>query len=136
MSSVLRDFAFAGRLLRRSPGFTSIALLTLALSIGANTTLFGIIRAVLLRPLAYPEPERIVALWERNLRLGFDQELVTPGDFADWRSESSVFSAIGFTAAWPGSRLINLLGAHGIERIAGAYASSGYFEVLGIKAIL
>src|SRR5689334_17760769 len=97
MSAVWRDFVFAGRLLRKSPGFTSIALLTLALSIGANTALFSIIQAVLLRPLPYPEPERIVALWERNPRLGFEQELVTPGDLADWRSETHVFSAIGYS---------------------------------------
>src|SRR5215472_996900 len=136
MDAVLRDLVFASRLLRKSPGFTSIALLTLALSIGANTALFSIIRAVLLRPLPYPEPERLVALWERNPRLGFEQELVTPGDFADWSSESRVFSAIGYSPAWPGARLINLVGPQGVERIPGAYASSGYFDVLGIKPML
>lgn len=136
MSAVLRDLVFASRLLRKSPGFTWIALLTLAISIGANTSLFSIIRAVLLRPLPYPEPGRIVALWERNPRLGFEQELVTPGDFADWSSESRVFSAIGYSPAWPGARLINLVGPQGAERIPGAYASSGYFDVLGIKPML
>jgi len=118
MGSLRRDLAFAIRLLKKSPGFTSIALLTLAVSIGANTALFGIIRAVLLRPLPFPEPDSIVALWERNPRLGFEQELVTPGDFADWRSESHAFSALGYTPAWPGSRLMNLVGRHGTERIA------------------
>ena len=136
VSSVLRDFAFAIRLLRKSPGYASIALLTLALSIGTNTALFGIVRAVLLRPLPYPEPDRIVALWERNPRLGFEQELVTPGDFADWSSQSHAFSAIGFAPAWPGSRLFNLLGPTGTERIAGAYVSSGYFPVLGVEPLL
>ena len=136
MSAVLRDLVFASRTLRKSPGFTWIALLTLAISIGANTALFSIIRAVLLRPLPYPEPGRIVALWERNPRLGFEQELATPGDFADWSSQSRSFSAIGYSPAWPGARLVNMVGPQGAERIAGAYASSGYFDVLGIKPML
>ncbi|WP_321473127.1 ABC transporter permease [uncultured Paludibaculum sp.] len=136
MSAVLRDLLFACRVLRKSPGFTSIALLTLAFGIGANTALFSIVQAVLLRPLPYPEPERIVALWERNPRLGFERELVTPGDFADWSSETHVFTAIGYSPAWPGARLANLVGTEGTERIAAAYASSGYFDVIGIKPVL
>src|SRR5690242_14263599 len=100
------NLAFAGRLLKRNPGFTAVAVLILALSIGANTALFGIIRAVLLRPLPYPDPDRIVALWERNPRAGFEQELVTPGDFADWSAGTRAFSALGFTPAWPGARQV------------------------------
>lgn len=77
------------------------------------------------------------ALWERNPRLGFEQELVTPGDLADWRSESHVFSAIGYSPAWAGgpAHQLGRASRHGAN-CRGVRASSGYFDVLGIKPML
>src|SRR5215217_2947630 len=96
MESLLQDLRHGLRMLRKNPAFTGIAVLTLALGIGANTAIFSVINAVLLRPLPYPESERLVTLWERNTRLGFDQERVSPPDLADWQEQNSVLDDLGF----------------------------------------
>lgn len=102
------DFRHAGRLLKRAPGFTLAAVATLALAIGATTALFSVVRGVLLRPLPYPEPERIVLVWEVSPQ-GEGRNVVASANFLDWRRRSSSFAALGaFTRtvdrAWTGSR--------------------------------
>ena len=85
-NAVLQDVQFSLRSLRKNPGYTVAAVCTLALGVGANCAIFSLIRGVLLRPLPYRNADRVVVLWERNPAQAFEQELVRPGDFADWRN--------------------------------------------------
>jgi putative ABC transport system permease protein len=118
----------------RSSGFTTAAVLTLALGIGVNTALFSVIHTILLRPLPYRDPERLTILWERDARRGLNKELVTPGSFADWEAQSRhVFESLGYTPNWPGARSFLVVHSTFNERVAGAYASAGLFRVLGVE---
>src|SRR5260370_261330 len=94
MRDAWRDLRFGVRVLLKRPGFTVIAVLTLALGIGANTAIFGVVDAVLLRPLPFPHPERLVQIWERNQKRGDDHDSVMAANYLDWRSRSSVFDEL------------------------------------------
>ncbi|HEX5413776.1 MAG TPA: ABC transporter permease [Terriglobia bacterium] len=135
MTTLLQDLKYGLRMLARNPGFTAIAVLTLALGIGANTAIFSVINTVLLRPLPYHDPDRLVMLWERDPAKGIDHELVTGPDFIDWR-QNHVFTSMGFWAGFPGSTDFNLVGAQGTEKVAGIYASSTLFSVLGVQPLM
>src|SRR6266536_2108606 len=87
---IMSDLKFAFRQLVNKPGFTAVAVLTLALGIGANTAIFSIIHGVLLKPLPYPEPDRLVTLWERSPQRGIEQESVSGPNYLDWRAQNSV----------------------------------------------
>ncbi len=94
VDDLLKDLAYAARLLLRSPGFTLTAVLSLALGIGANTAIFSIVNAFLLRPLPFDRPERLVVLFERNV-VGVEQQMsVAPGNFLDWQASSTSFEQI------------------------------------------
>lgn len=123
-----RDLAYAIRMLRKNPGFSTAAVLTLALGIGANTTIFSICNAVLLKPLPYAEPDRIVMLWEqqRSGSLG----TVAPANFVDWRAQSRSFSEVA--ALNPFSSFI-LGDQDEPARLAGAAVSSNFFSLLGVR---
>ncbi|PYT03208.1 MAG: hypothetical protein DMF60_19095 [Acidobacteria bacterium] len=100
MESFLQDIRYSVRSLLETPGFTAVAIIVLALGIGANTAIFTVVNAVLLRPLPYPGSEQLAMLWETNPRfqIGLDTLPVTPGNFMDWREQNSVFeyvSALG-----------------------------------------
>jgi putative ABC transport system permease protein len=130
------DIRHAIRGFVRSPGFTTAAVLTLALGIGVNTALFSVIYAILLRPLPYRDPDRLTILWEWDARRGLNQELVTPGSFADWEAQSRhVFDALGYTPNWPGARSFLVVHSTFNERVAGAYASADVFRVLGVEPL-
>src|SRR5262252_3248996 len=91
---LMKDLAFAARLLRKSPGFTLTAVGSLALGIGANTAIFSIVNAFLLRPLPFDHPERIVSLFERNV-IGVEQQMgVAPGNFLDWQASATTFESM------------------------------------------
>ena len=85
----IADLRYALRALRASPVFTSIAVLTLALGIGPTTAIFSVIDTLLLRPLPYPEADRIVTIWQNNMREGSLRDEVAPGNFFDWRERSA-----------------------------------------------
>src|SRR6185436_1181878 len=97
----MSDLRFAIRQLLKNPGFTAVAVLTLALGIGATTTIFSIVNGVLLRPLEYPGSERIVNVWEvepkKDAQNNFNN-YTSPANFVDWRRENQVFEAIAFAA--------------------------------------
>jgi len=130
MRDLLQDVRYAVRALLKSPGFALIAVLTLALGIGANSAMFGVVNAVLLRPVPYPQPERLVRLYAT--RHGFHQGPVSYPNFLDWRQHSRSFEEM---AAY---RLdnFNLTGQGHPERLRGAMASAGLFAVLGINPIV
>src|SRR5881409_3452342 len=94
MSGVLQDVRYGLRVLRRQPAFTTVAVLTLALGIGANTAMFSVVNAVLLRPLPFKEPERLVTVWERNPKQGYDQNVAAPANFLDWKAQSRSFEQL------------------------------------------
>src|SRR5207249_10602565 len=91
---VMNDLKFAFRQLLKNPGFTAVAVLTLALGIGANTAIFSVVNAVLLRPLPFKEPERLVTAWERNPKQGYDQNVAAPANYLDWKAQSQSFAQL------------------------------------------
>jgi putative ABC transport system permease protein len=95
MTAFFRDIRYGVRSLRKRPGFTSVAVLTLALGIGANTAIFSITNAVVLRPLPYREPERLVTLWESAARSDESRVVVSPANYLDWREQSRSFEEMG-----------------------------------------
>jgi putative ABC transport system permease protein len=130
MGSLLQDLRFGWRMLRRQPAFAFIAVLTLALGVGANTAIFSVVDAVLLRPLPYPEPERLVMLWTSMKAQGIPQSGSAMPDFREWRDQSRSFEGLG--AFYYGD--FNLAGDGGEpERAQGARVTANLFDVLGIR---
>ena len=128
---MIKDVRYALRALARRPGFTVVAVITLALGIGANTAIFSVVYGVLLRPLAYPEPEQLVALRESNPLKQPDAQ-VAPANFLEWQRQNTVFSdlAVYRTVSY------NLTGDGNPERLLAGRASAGLFRTLGGKPII
>lgn len=95
MQSLLLDLRYALRFLKNSPGFTAVAVLTLALGIGANSAVFSLVNAVLLRPLPYPQPDRLVLIWESAPFFGLHDSPVSPTNYLDWRARARSFEDMG-----------------------------------------
>jgi putative ABC transport system permease protein len=127
----MNDLRFALRQLRKNPAFTIIAMLTLALGIGANTVVFSVVNAVLLRPLPYKDHNRLVMGWEANSEQGVDQNLVSAPNFLDWKDRSNSFEQI---AAFRPSLSYNLTGGDAPARISVMRASASLFPLLGVQA--
>jgi putative ABC transport system permease protein len=128
VGTLLQDIRYALRALRKSPEFTIIAVLTLALGIGANTALFSVVDAVLLRPLPFKNASRLVWGWG-NCPL-CDQGAVSPSDFLDYRAQSHSFEHYG---ARQGDSLFNLTGTDKPIQIKGSMITAGYFDALGVQ---
>jgi putative ABC transport system permease protein len=126
LETVLQDLRFALRLLRKSPGFTMVALITLALGIGANTAIFSVVNAVLLQPLPYPESDRIVQLMRSFPERNFPS--ISISKFMVWRNQTQVFQDI---AAFDHDATDNLTEGDRPEEVAVIHASAGYFAVFG-----
>lgn len=126
------DLRYALRLLARSPGFTSVAVLTIALGIGPNTAVFSMVNAVLLRPLPYPNSDRLVMLWKTWKARGFDQLPVDGPAFPEWKQTSHSFDdmSAAFTIPEYG---FNLTAGSEPERVQGAQAGANFFGVMGVK---
>lgn len=124
------DAAYAVRALTRTPGFTLVAILTLALGVGANTAIFSVINSVLLRPLAYSDTSRLVFVWSSTG--SFPREPLTPGRFLDYRERMTSVSAMAGISHIP----LNLTGAGDPERLDGSSVSSNFFDVLGAAPLL
>src|SRR5450432_904204 len=115
LTSLLRDLRYAFRTLARNPGFACVSVLALAFGIGANTAIFTVVNSVLLRPLRFDKPEQLVVVRERNLKAGFPQFSLSPGNYLDFRDHNHSFS--GFTAFNEGG--MNLAGGTQPERLHG-----------------
>ena len=126
LSDARQDIQYASRMLRRAPGFTIAAVLTLALGIGANTAIFTVVHAVMLRPLPFPDPNRLVGIVQQHKSFGVD--IVTWPDYVDWRDTARSFASLA--GAW--NRVYNLTGIDEPERLAGAAVTPNLFSTLGI----
>jgi predicted permease len=133
LNSVLSDIRYGLRQLRNHPGFTTVAILTLALGIGANTIMFSMVYGVVLRPLPFHDSGRLYTLWERNAKMGYEQNPPAAGNFRDWQDHNRVFQGM---AAFDASQTFNLSGGSSPERVDGTAVSPGLFELLGIAPVL
>ncbi len=130
MITLIQDVRYGLRMLARSPGFTAVAVLTLALGIGANTTMFTAVNAILLRPLPYPQPDRLVAILEASRQRS--ASVVAYPDFLDWQRQNTVFAEM---AAYQLASF-NLTGADEPERVPGLRITANFFRTLGVKPAL
>jgi predicted permease len=131
VESIVGDVRFAFRTLGKSPSFTAVVVLTLALGIGANAAIFSFVNAVLLKPLPYPYPERIVSVWERNA-LGFSSNLISTLNFLDWQRQNRCFEFLSAVAL----DTVTLTDSGRPEELKVYRVSASYFKVLGVGATL
>ncbi len=129
---LMQDIRYALRSLRKNSGFTTVAILTLALGIGANTTIFSVVNGVLLKPLPYPNPDRLVTLWETHPTWG-PFLTVAPANFYDWRQQSTSFSRMAALDPYPD---FILTGRGEPRRLAGAAVTADFFPLLGVNMAL
>ena len=132
MQAFLQDLRYAVRLLVAQPAVTLIATATLALGIGANATIFSAVDAILLRPLPYPEPDRLVMVWEKRLAEGVPDNVVSAADYVDWEKMNRVFASIA--AMTPITA--DLTGAGEPVRVSAAGVSPAFFDVLRVQPVL
>jgi predicted permease len=128
VETAMQDVHYALRLLARNPGFSIVAILALALGIGATTAIFSVVDVVLLRPLPFGEPSRLVALWEDGSSFGFPKNTPAPGNYADWTHLSSLSGASALDI-----RDYNLTGDGRPEKVGAAGATSNFFSVIGVS---
>ena len=125
--SIAKDVRYGLRMLAKNPGFSTMAVVTLALGIGASTAIFSIVHAVVIRPLPFEHPEQLVTLWKTDRQ--FSQTPVSGPDFLDWAKQNDVFSALAAGAIYDPA----LTGAGGAEHLYGIQVTPEFFKVLGIE---
>ena len=129
METLRHDIRFGIRLLTRKPGFTIVAVLALALGIGANTAIFSVVNTVLLKPLPFKDPDHLVMVWEERTTLGYPKDTPAPANFVDWRNENQVFEDMAAIAG----QTFNLTGAGEPEKVEGQRVSASLFPLLGVE---
>jgi putative ABC transport system permease protein len=131
MAQILSDLRFAVRSLARNPGFAAIAVMILALGIGANTAVFSVVNGVLLRPLPYPDPDRVVMVWSVNQAQGWDRANMSQPDLASVREVAALESVEGYATG-----NFALTSPDGAQLVRGAYVSGGILQVFGVAPIV
>ena len=131
MDTLLADLRYAVRTLRKSPGFATAAILTLALAIGSNTAIFSVVNGVLLQPLPYPNSDRIVQVFQ-TAKTG-ERNSVTEPNFADWKAQARSFSALAMASA---ANTVTVNGLSEPVRVLETYVSRDFFPVFGVKPVL
>ena len=132
METLLKDIRYGIRGLLKRPGFTIIALVTLALGIGANTAIFSVVNAVLLRPLPFPNPEELVIVWEDATYAGFPHNTPAPANFVDWKNQNQSFADMAASH----ETSFNLTGDGEPERVSAYSVTSNFFPLLGVQPLL
>ena len=130
MEAVWHDLRYGARMLAKSPGFTGVAVIALALGIGANTAIFSVVNAVLIRPLAYRDADKLVIVWEKSRKN--DQNVVNPANFMDWSEQNNVFTEMAATV----DQNAVMLGDGEPEEVPSQFATTNLFSLLGVEAIL
>src|SRR5262245_41033359 len=128
METILQDLRYAIRASLKKPAFVVIVVLALGIGIGANTAIFSVVNAILLRPLPYKSPDRIVMLWTSNGKVGVDQDWHSYPNHVDYRDQNSTFEEV---AAF-NDRSFNLTGTGEPVRLAGAWSTANLFAVMGV----
>src|SRR5215213_6056184 len=131
MGALRQDIIYGIRMLAKSPGTTLVAVIALALGIGANTAIFSVVNALLLNSLPFKDPDRLVMVWEQNTARGRDQNVISPANFLDWQDQSGAFEDM---AAYFDFN-VNLTGEGEPEEITGQLTSPGFFSILGVEPI-
>ena len=131
MSAFLQDIRYAIRTLRRSAGLTAVIVMSLAIGIGANTAIFSVVNALLLKPLPYPDPDRLVVLWLRSPGINIPQDWPSPGQYTDVRNENRSFDEMSISQGRSGT----LLGLEQPERVEILLTSSTLFHMLGARPL-
>ena len=126
-----QDLRFGLRTLAKNRTFTCIAVIALALGIGANSAIFSVVDAVLLRPLPFKKPEQLVMIWENAAHLGFPKNTPSPANFLDWQKQASSFTGMAAMV----ERSFNLTGVGEPERLDGRRVSANLFDLLGVRAV-
>src|SRR5215831_3911168 len=132
MKTILQDLRYGARMLMKNPGFTLIAVITLALGIGANTAIFSVVNRILLFRLPYKDAGRLVMVWGANPQQGAVIDLVSPADLADWRAQNTVFEDLAATNDAP----YNLTGMGEPESLFGYSLAANFFQVTGLQPAL
>jgi len=134
MDQVLTDMRYTIRTWRRSPGFVLVAFATLALGIGANSTIFSVVNATLLRPIAFPNADRLMTVWKARIQDPTDLNIVSMPNYKEWRSRSRSFASLAiFDSAGRG---YNLTGIAEPEQVSGVRVTASFFDVLGVPPLL
>jgi len=132
METLWQDLKFGGRMLAKGPGFTLVAVITLALGIGANTAIFSVVEAVLLRPLPYSDPDDLMIVWEANLKRNRMTNVAGPANYIRWRERNQSFEHLAAFAQWTA----NVTGVGEPERVPLGYVTADFFQTLGVRAAL
>src|SRR5713226_3342958 len=130
MEAIWNDLRYGARMLAKSPGFTAVAVIALALGIGANTAIFSVVNAVLIRSLPYRDADKLVIVWEKSRKN--DQNVVNPANFMDWSEQNNVFTEM---AAIVDQNAV-MLGDGEPEEVPSQFATTNLFSLLGVDAIL
>jgi putative ABC transport system permease protein len=129
VADLWQDLRYAARTLTRRPGFTIVAILTLALGIGANTAIFSVVNAILIQPLPYKDPNQLVIVWEDASVLGFTYNTPSAANFIDWQKQNQVFQGLAATAR----QSFNLTNVGDPEQLDGRRVSGNLFQLLGVE---
>jgi putative ABC transport system permease protein len=132
METIIKDIRYGIRGLLKRPGFTIIALITLALGIGANTAIFSVVNAVLLRPLPFQDPEQLVIVWEDATFAGFPRNTPAPANYVDWKNQNQSFSDMAASH----ETSFNLTGDGEPERVSAYSVTANFFPLLGVQPLL
>lgn len=132
LKPLLKDLRFGIRSLRKHRGFTMIAVITLALGIGATTAIFSVVNGLLLRPLPYRDDQRLVMLGQSNRKMGVAREGVSPANFLDWREQARSFAGVAAAEQWG----FTLTDYGEPEAMRGWVVTKGFFEILGTNALI
>lgn len=131
MQTFWQDLRYGVRMLLKKPGFTLVAIITLALGIGANTTIFSVINSLLLKPIPFPEADRLALVWQSQANDPKDRNIVSAPNFWDWQRQNDVFEKMAILDS--AGKGYNLSGGGEPERVSGVRISAGFFDVLGVK---
>jgi len=134
MQTLIQDLRYATRMLTKHPGFTAVAVLTLALGIGANTAIFSVIKGVLLKPLPYDQPGQLVMVWEDPQGDGTGKNSAAGGVFLDWKEQSRSFEAL--SVIYGLGTAMNLTGGDQPERLHGWQVSASFLRILRVPPLV